>query len=126
MVLKHERGNRLAKEALEKFRKSKNIEKELRGRFKKKGKRNRKVSEYMMKAFQRPQMASNDGSEIGEDSLRGSVANTVIPGMGRPGEGATELQGISGALILVFRIACDIVGGVIGYGILSPTYYKYF
>lgn len=37
-----------------------------------------------------------------------------------------ELEGIGGALILIFRIICDIIGSIFGYGVLSPVYYNYF
>ena len=36
-----------------------------------------------------------------------------------------ELQGLKGAIILVFRIIFDIIGGLLGYGTISPTYYNY-
>lgn len=129
MVLKHERGNRLAKEALEKFKKSKRIERELKGRFKKDPTsvdKTGSASRFLIKGGYRSDRASNDGSGDEEDSLRGSVSNTVIPGMGTAGQAAVEIRGISGALILIFRVFCDVLGGVFGTGVLSPAYYKYF
>lgn len=36
-----------------------------------------------------------------------------------------ELQGLRGALILIVRIIFDIIGGLLGYGTISPTYYNY-
>ena len=36
-----------------------------------------------------------------------------------------ELSGLKGALILIVRIIFDIIGGLFGYGTISPTYYNY-
>lgn len=36
-----------------------------------------------------------------------------------------ELTGLKGAIILIVRIIIDIIGSILGYGTISPTYYNY-
>lgn len=68
-----------------------------------------------------------DLSRIDNELLRG--VNTQRIQMDLNGQNTAaemeELIGLRGALILIVRIIFDIIGGLFGYGTISPTYYNY-
>lgn len=131
-----EKGNKAAKEGLRRVKKLKEEDHDLKGvpvknlKFKSEVINLKGDPGFLLKELQRNSEASS--IEVSEDEITPVLRPNFMMRerrrmeMNQGGEEFEELTGFGGALVIVFRVICDVIGSIFGYGVLSPDYYKNF